>query len=78
MRQKCGGVKQRQNSTNALQDSQNVGIMVQVKSQDDEKLFRRTKENHEWPSGIFEKIDSRLKSLEDDIQFLTEFLTEEI
>ena len=78
MRQKFDRVQKRGNITNTLKDSQDVGIMVQNKSHDVENLSRRIDENHEFTTGTFKKIESRLKSLEDDIQFLTEFLTEEI
>ena len=68
-REKCGRVQQTRNITNTLEDSHDDEIMVRTKSQEDDKVFRKTKEKYEWTRGTFEKLESRLKSLEGDKKF---------
>jgi hypothetical protein len=71
MREKCGRVQQTQNSTNTRENSHDDGIMVQIKSQEDNKVLRKVKENYEWTMETFEKIETRLKSLEGTKEFTT-------
>ena len=69
MREQWGGIQPMQSSTNAPQDSHADGIMVQIKSQEDVKECKMKKENYEWITHTFEKMESRLKSIEDDKVF---------
>ena len=69
MREKCGRVQQTRSSTNTREDSHDNRIMVQVKSQQDDKILRIIKENNEWITHTFEKMESRFKSLEGDKEF---------
>ena len=60
-RENCGRVQHTRNIMNKHKDSNNDGIMVQTKSQEDDKVFRIIKENHEWNTRRFEKIESSLE-----------------
>ena len=69
MRQKWSGMQQMQNNTNALQDSNADRIMVQIKPQKDENEWRMKKENYEGITNTLEKIESRLKEMERNMEF---------
>jgi hypothetical protein len=72
LREKWGEIQQMRNSTNAPQDSNADGIMVQKKSQEDEEECRMKKENYESIMHTFEKRESRLKSVKGDKTFTTQ------
>ena len=71
IREKWGGIQQMRNRTNAQQDSNAVGIMVQIKSQEEEKEFRMKKENYEGITRALENMESRVKSIESDKELTT-------
>ena len=64
--------RQMRNNTNALQNSNADVTMVQIKPQKDEKKWRMKKENYEGITNTLEKIESRLKAIERNMEFTTQ------
>ena len=69
MREKMGRIQQTRNSMNAIEDSHAHRNMIDIKPQEDNKEFRMKKEEYERIMDTFEKIESRVKSLEGHKEF---------